>query len=57
LADEQFLGVRYSKINTGTESFAVLAVKSDYLTNDALDTPASMIAIRLIEILRETQAR
>jgi K+-sensing histidine kinase KdpD len=53
LAEEQGLGVRYSQIRTGNESFAVIAIKGD-LPQEAFDTFASMIGLLLAEILRET---
>ncbi|HEY4491840.1 MAG TPA: hypothetical protein VI958_07540 [Acidobacteriota bacterium] len=53
LVEEQSLGVRYSRIRTGSESFAVLAVKSEHLPPDAIDAIASMTGILLLEVLRE----
>ena len=54
LAEEQGLGVRYSQIRTGNESFAVIAIRGD-LPTEAFETLASMIGLLLVEILRETQ--
>lgn len=55
LVEEQGLGVRYSQIRTGPGSFALLAVKSDYLPTQAIDAMASMIGLLLVEALREMQ--
>ncbi|HSE39981.1 MAG TPA: DUF4118 domain-containing protein [Acidobacteriota bacterium] len=54
LAEEQSLGVRYSRIRTSDQYIAVLVVKSSYLTSEALDAIASIIGIVLNEALRET---
>jgi K+-sensing histidine kinase KdpD len=54
LAEEQSLGVRYSRIRTSEQYLAVLVVKSSYLTSQALDSIASIIGIVLNEALRET---
>jgi two-component system sensor histidine kinase KdpD len=53
LAEEQGLGVRYSRIHTAGEPIAVVVVKSNYLTREALDTMASMIGMVLTESLKE----
>lgn len=54
LAEEQSLGVRYSRIRTSEQYLAVLVVKSNYLTSQALDAIASIIGIVLNEALHET---
>lgn len=53
LAEEQSLGVRYSMIQGPSGPIAVLVVRSDYLSMDAIDTIASMIGMLLLEILRD----
>jgi len=53
LIEEQSLGVKYSQIRAGSESFALLAVKSKYLPIEAVDSIASMIGVLLREILQE----
>jgi K+-sensing histidine kinase KdpD len=54
LAEEQSLGVRYSRIRTSDQYIAVLVVKSSYLSTQAIDSIASIIGIVLNEALRET---
>jgi two-component system, OmpR family, sensor histidine kinase KdpD len=54
LAEEQSLGVRYSRIRTNEQYIAVLVVKSSYLTSQAIDSIASTIGIVLKEALLET---
>ncbi|MCI0416531.1 hypothetical protein L0222_27500 [bacterium] len=53
LAEEQALGVRYSTIRAAPGLVAVLAVRSDYLSMEAIDTIASMIGMMLLNILRD----
>ena len=53
LAEEQSLGVRYSMIRGPQGLIAVLVVRSDYLSMDAIDTIASMIGMLLLEMLGE----
>ena len=53
LAEEQSLGVRYSMIQGQWGPIAVLVVRSEYLSMDAIDTIASMIGMLLIEILKD----
>jgi hypothetical protein len=53
LAEEQSLGVRYSTIQGASGPIAVLAVRSDSLSMDTIDTIASMIGMLLQEILRD----
>lgn len=55
LAEEQSLGVRYSRIRTSDQHIAVLVVKSNQLSSQALDAIASIIGIVLNEALRETR--
>ncbi len=55
LAEEQSLGVRYSRIRTGAEAIAVLVVKSDYLNREAIDAMASMIGMVLTESLKDSR--
>jgi len=47
LVEEEDLGVEYSQIRTESDSMAVLAIKSDSLSTDAVDSIASMIGILL----------
>jgi len=54
LVEEQSLGVRYSRIRTGSESIALVAVKSHYLSMKAIDAMASIIGILLRESLKDT---
>ncbi len=54
LAEEQSLGVRYSRIRTSEQYIAVLVVRSSYLSSQAIDSIASIIGIVLNEALRET---
>lgn len=54
LAEEQSLGVRYSRIRTSDQYIAVLVAKSSYLTSEAIDSIASIIGIVLNEALRES---
>ena len=57
LAEEQTLGVRYSTIRDTEGSIAVLAVRSNYLSMEAIDTIASMIGMVLLDILRDRTER
>lgn len=54
LAEEQSLGVRYSRIRSDAEPIAVLVVKSDYLTREAIDAMASMIGMFLTDSLKNS---
>jgi two-component system, OmpR family, sensor histidine kinase KdpD len=54
LAEEQGLGVRYSRIRTGEDAIGLLVVKSEYLTPNASDSIAAMIGMVLAECLRDT---
>jgi two-component system sensor histidine kinase KdpD len=47
LVDENMLGVRYMRINKGTATQALLAVKSRTLPAEAIETIAYMIGVRL----------
>jgi hypothetical protein len=53
LAEEQGLGVQYAPIRAASDALAVLVVKSDYLTTEAIDTIASMIGVLLLDILKD----
>jgi K+-sensing histidine kinase KdpD len=53
LAEEQSLGVRYSRIRNSDQYIAVLVVKSSYLTSQALDAISSIIGIILNGALHE----
>ena len=54
LAEEQSLGVRYSRIRTSDQYIAVLVVKDHHLTSEALEAMSTIIGIVLNEALRET---
>lgn len=53
LIDEHGLGVRYARIQKGTQPFAVLVVKSELLPGSVIGTIGYMIGVRLMEILEE----
>ncbi len=55
LIDEQALGVRYSRVQAGHDSLAVVAIKSKYLPTPDIDSIASMIGILLSETLSDRQ--
>jgi two-component system, OmpR family, sensor histidine kinase KdpD len=54
LAEEQSLGVRYSRIRSSDQYIAVLVVKDHHLTTQALDAMSSIIGIVLNEALHQT---
>lgn len=54
LAEEQSLGVRYSRIRSSDQYIAVLVVKDHHLTTQALDALSSIIGIVLNEALHQT---
>jgi K+-sensing histidine kinase KdpD len=53
LAEEQSLGVRYSRIRTTNQYTAVLVVKDHRITTETLDAISSIIGLVLNEALRE----
>lgn len=56
LVDEHALGVRYMQINQGMKPLALLVVRSNELSADAIATIAYMIGARLSEILQNKQS-
>ena len=54
LAEEQGLGVRYAAIRTGRDPIAIVVVKSNYLTDEAIQTIASMIGTTLCEVVKNS---